>query len=398
MTASLFNQVQSKLDRLDVITDDTVARIIRDTMVSQENFAHLSLSERQMRFEKIFNALRRYDILQPLLEDETVTEIMVNGMENIFIERQGKLVKTSLKFTQRERLDYLVQKMVSAIDRTVNTANPIVDARLRDGSRVNIVLPPIALNGPIITIRKFGKKNFTFDDLIHLDAITKEASIFLKKCIHARLNIFISGGTGSGKTTFLNLLSQFICPNQRVITIEDSAELKLNSIPNWVRLETRNANTERVGEVTIKQLIKTALRMRPDRIIVGEVRGDEALDMLQAMNTGHSGSLSTGHANSVLDMLKRLETMVYAAKNMPLESIRQQIASAIDIVIHLSRMKDASRKVVSIQVLVGVEVNGYALIPLYQLQTSPANGSLLKSTGRQLPIGIRQKLKKIEEH
>ena len=308
----------------------------------------IPLEDRTKLRKEVFRALRQLDVLQELIEDPQITEIMINGTEHIFLERDGKLIKWDNTFESEEKLNDIIQQIVSACNRVVNEASPIVDARLQNGSRVNVVLKPIALNGPIVTIRRFPEKPIDMKRLIELGALDEETNQFLKKLVLAGYNILISGGTGSGKTTFLNALSNYIPNDQRVITIEDSAELQLMGLQNLVRLETRNANTEGCLAITIRDLIKSALRMRPDRIVVGEVRGAEAIDLLQAMNTGHDGSLSTGHSNSAEDMLSRLETMVLMGMDLPIAAIRQQIASAVDIIIHLGRLKDKSRKVLQI--------------------------------------------------
>jgi len=308
----------------------------------------IPLEDRTKLRKEVFRALRQLDVLQELIEDPQITEIMINGTEHIFLEREGKLIEWDNTFESEEKLNDIIQQIVSACNRVVNEASPIVDARLQNGSRVNVVLKPIALNGPIVTIRRFPEKPIDMKRLIELGALDEETNQFLKKLVLAGYNILISGGTGSGKTTFLNALSNYIPNDQRVITIEDSAELQLMGLQNLVRLETRNANTEGCLAITIRDLIKSALRMRPDRIVVGEVRGAEAIDLLQAMNTGHDGSLSTGHSNSAEDMLSRLETMVLMGMDLPIAAIRQQIASAVDIIIHLGRLKDKSRKVLQI--------------------------------------------------
>lgn len=307
----------------------------------------LPLKERLWLRNSLYDSFRRLDILQELLDDNEVTEIMVNGAGKVFIERGGKTVLWDRRFERPEQLEDIIQQIVGRVNRVVNVSSPIADARLEDGSRVHIVLPPVALDGPAVTIRKFPEP-ITMEKLIRLEAITAEAAGFMERLVEARYNIFVSGGTNSGKTTFLNALSSFIPHRERVITIEDSAELQISQVPNLVRLETRDANTEGKGEITISQLIRASLRMNPDRIIVGEVRGAEALDMLQAMNTGHPGSLSTGHSNSARDMLNRLETMVMMGARLPLEAVRSQIASAIDIMVHLGRLRNGSRKVLSI--------------------------------------------------
>ena len=307
----------------------------------------LSLKERLWLRNSLYDSFRRLDILQELLDDNEVTEIMVNGAGKVFLERGGKTVLWDRRFDRPEQLEDIIQQIVGRVNRVVNVSSPIADVRLEDGSRVHIVLPPVALDGPAVTIRKFPEP-ITMEKLIRLEAITAEAAGFMERLVEARYNIFVSGGTSSGKTTFLNALSSFIPHRERVITIEDSAELQISQVPNLVRLETRDANTEGKGEITISQLIRASLRMNPDRIIVGEVRGAEALDMLQAMNTGHPGSLSTGHSNSARDMLNRLETMVMMGARLPLEAVRSQIASAIDIMVHLGRLRNGSRKVLSI--------------------------------------------------
>lgn len=341
---------------------DTANRFLTELLAG--NYA--SVSERLEVVNYTFNSMRKLGILQPILDDRSITEVMINGPDHIFIERSGRLYETGQKFKDRKELEDIIQRIVYKVNRTVDSSNPICDARLEDGSRVNIVLAPIALNGPIVTIRKFPEKVISFEDLISWDAISQEAAGFLKSCVKAKYNIFVSGGTGSGKTTFLNALSNFIPEDERIITIEDSAELQIQSVRNLVRMETRNANTEGKGEITIRDLIKSSLRMRPERIVVGEVRGAEALDMLQAMNTGHDGSLSTGHANSPQDMLSRLETMVLTGSSFPIEAIRQQIASAIDIIVHLGRLSDKSRKTLHIVELLGYEDGEYRLNPLFE--------------------------------
>lgn len=308
----------------------------------------LWLEERKQMRKEIFRAMRQLDILQELIEDPGITEIMINGKDHIFIEREGKLSRWENGFDSEEKLSTIIQQMVAGCNRVVNEASPIVDARLENGSRVNVVLKPVALNGPIVTIRRFPEKPIDMERLLKLGALKEEHCVFLEKLVQAGYNILISGGTGSGKTTFLNALSGFIPAGERVITIEDSAELQITAVENLVQLETRNANVEGCKPVTIRDLIRTALRMRPDRIIVGEVRGAEAVDLLQAMNTGHDGSLSTGHSNSAADLLSRLETMVLMGMDLPIPAVRQQIASAVDIIIHLGRLRDKSRKVLEI--------------------------------------------------
>ena len=347
----------------------------------------MSLKEKIRLKSYIYASIRGLDVLQELLDDKTITEIMVNGTEDIFIERSGAVIRQDMCFDTREKLDDVVQKIAAGSNRIINEASPIVDARLKDGSRVNMILPPIAINGPIITIRKFPQEVMTIDKLISFGSLTVEAAEFLEKLVIAGYNIFVSGGTGSGKTTFLNALSHYIPQDQRVITIEDSAELQIKTIPNLVSLEVRNANVEGKNEITIRDLIKSSLRMRPDRIIVGEVRDAACIDMLQAMNTGHSG-MSTGHANSPVDMLSRMETMVLLGADIPLLAVRRQIASAIDIIIQLSRFRDKSRKVVEITEVSGFENNEVVLNPCFRfVEEGDKNGRVvgeLKKTGEGL--------------
>lgn len=340
---------------------------------------YITVDERLYVSNYVFNNMRKLGPLQTILDDHTITEVMINGPDTIFIEKNGQLQKADVHFNSARQLEDIIQRIVATVNRTVDMANPICDARLEDGSRVNIVLPPVALNGPIVTIRKFPDKVIQFDDLIRWNSVTPEAAAFLKSAVEAKYNIFVSGGTGSGKTTFLNALSNFIPKDERIITIEDSAELQIKTIPNLVRLETRNANAEGKGAVTIRDLIRSSLRMRPERIVVGEVRGAEALDMLQAMNTGHDGSLSTGHANSPQDMLSRLETMVLTGSSFPIEAIRQQIGSAVDIIVHLGRLSDKSRRTLNIDELIGYENGEYVMNPLFEFRRQPdlVNGKIV---------------------
>ena len=346
---------------------------------------YLPLKERIWLRGSLYDSFRRLDILQELVDDKTVSEIMVNGAGKIFIERNGKTQAWERRFEKPEQLEDIIQQIVGRVNRVVNVSSPIVDARLEDGSRVHIVLPPVSLNGPVVTIRKFPEP-ITMEKLIRFGAVTEEAAGFLKELVGAGYNIFISGGTNSGKTTFLNALSSFIPPQERVITIEDSAELQITQVPNLVRLETRNANTEGEGEITMSQLIRASLRMNPTRIIVGEVRGRETLDMLQAMNTGHDGSLSTGHGNSARDMLSRLETMVLMAAELPLPAIRSQIASALDIMVHLGRLRDGSRKVLSIAEIGGCTDGEVEMESLYEY---------VRKTGRLEAKGLLKNREKL---
>ena len=361
----LRQMVQERLDYGRDYTDEEVEDTIDEVLMEQENLELCSVELRRRLRKELFDSLRRLDILQIFVDDSSVTEIMINGLDHIFVERDGQLQELDRAFDSMEKLQDVIQQIVAGCNRVVNEASPIVDARLSNGARVNIVMSPIALNGPIITIRRFPDKPITMQKLIAMETISPEAADFLKTLVKAGYNIFVSGGTGSGKTTFLNVLSGFIPPEQRIITIEDSAELQLQGIPNLVRLETRNGNAEGCREIGIRELIRSSLRMRPDRIIVGEVRGAEAIDMLQCMNTGHDGSMSTGHANSAADMLSRLENMVLMGMDLALPAIRNQIASGVDIIVHLGRIRDKSRKVLEITEVVGCENGEIRLNPLY---------------------------------
>ena len=344
--------ILTKMDYSRDVDDDEMLERIDRSILSVCRNHNISISEKVKLRKELFHSIRKLDVLQELIEDPKVTEIMVNGTDNIFVERDGRLFPYDTCFDSREKLEDVIQQIVSKCNRVVNESSPIVDARLENGSRVNIVLPPIALNGPIITIRRFPDHPITMEKLISLGSISSELAIFLQTLVKAGYNIFISGGTGSGKTTFLNALSDSIPSDDRVITIEDNAELQILHVPNIVRMETRNANVEGCQEITIRDLIKSSLRMRPTRIVVGEVRGEESVDMLQAMNTGHI-SMSTGHANSARDMLSRLETMVLMGMDLPLAAIRGQIASGIDIIVQLGRLRDKTRKVLEIGELTG---------------------------------------------
>lgn len=347
-------------------TDDLLEKQVREEVDRYFDGKYVSIENKALLIDQVFSAIRGFGLLDTIINDDTVTEVMINGPNDIFIEKSGKLMKLDERFESEEKLQDTIQRIVALAGREVNQANPIVDTRLPGGSRVNVVLPPISLKGPIVTIRKFSKEPMTVEKLIQYGSITPEIADVLKLLVKAKYNIFICGGTGSGKTTFLNAISNFIPSDERVITIEDSAELQIANVDNLVSLETRNANTAGVGAIAIRDLIKSALRMRPDRIVVGEVRGAEALDMLQAMNTGHDGSLSTGHANSTKDMLSRLETMVLTgAEGLPLDAVRQQIASAVDLIIHLSRLRDRSRKTMEITEVVNYQKGEIQLNPLY---------------------------------
>lgn len=393
----LRDDIRDNLDLRNSISDEDLYSFIEDSVFSYAQNNPLITKEKINLVNRIYHSIRGYDVLQPLIDDKSITEIMVNNSDEIFIERNGEVEQLPIKFESQEKLEDIIQSIVAKVNRVVNEFSPIVDARLADGSRVNAVLPPIALKGPALTIRKFPEKPLTIDDLINRGALTKEVAELLKKLIASKYNIFISGGTGSGKTTFLNALCNFIPIDERIITIEDSAELQINTIPNLIKMETRNPNSEGKGEITIRDLIRTSLRMRPNRIIVGEVRGAEALDMLQAMNTGHDGSLSTGHANSTVDMLSRLETMVLSGANLPLDVVRKQISSAIDIVIHLSRLRDHTRRVIEISEILGVKNGEIQLNKLYQFveKAETTDGKIignLESTGNKLYNELKLKM------
>lgn len=367
---------------LSQMSDEELEDKIEELVLEQTREMYCSIDERVSIVQQIFSSIRGFGLLDSIIKDDTITEVMINGPDHIFIEQNGRLFKLNKKFESQRRLEDIIQRIVGLAGREVNQANPICDTRLPDGSRVNVVLPPIALCGPTLTIRKFSKSPMTIERLIQYGSLTQEIADVLEMLVKAKYNIFISGGTGSGKTTFLNALSNYIPKDERVITIEDSAELQITGIENLVSLETRNANASGVGQIAIRDLIKSSLRMRPERIVVGEVRGGEALDMLQAMNTGHDGSLSTGHANSTEDMLSRLETMVLqGAAGLPLEAIRQQIASAVDIIIHLSRLRDKSRKTMEITEVLGYENGKIVLNPLYRFQEDE-NSTLEKVSGQ----------------
>lgn len=367
---------------LSKISDDELQQKIEEIVEQRIGTQYCSIDQRVSIVEQVYSSIRGFGLLDSIIKDDTITEVMINGPENVFIEQKGRLFKLDKQFESQRKLEDVIQRIVGLAGREVNQANPICDTRLPDGSRVNVVLPPIALCGPTVTIRKFSKTPMTIEKLIEYGSITQEIADKLQLLVKAKYNIFISGGTGSGKTTFLNALSNYIPKDERVITIEDSAELQIEGVENLVSLETRNANASGAGQITIRDLIKSSLRMRPERIIVGEVRGGEALDMLQAMNTGHDGSLSTGHANSTEDMLSRLETMVLqGATGLPLEAIRQQIASAVDIIIHLSRLRDKSRKTMEITEVVGYENGKIVLNPLYVFEEDE-NSTLDKVSGK----------------
>ena len=366
---------------LSKMSDEELEEKIEEIVAQHIGGRYCSIEQRLDIIQQVYSSIRGFGLLDSIIKDDTITEVMINGPDNVFIEQNGRLFKLDKQFESQRRLEDVIQRIVGLAGREVNQANPICDTRLPDGSRVNVVLPPIALCGPTVTIRKFSKTPMTIEKLIQYGSITREIADKLEILVKSKYNIFIAGGTGSGKTTFLNALSNYIPKDERVITIEDSAELQITGVENLVSLETRNANASGSGEITIRDLIKSSLRMRPERIVVGEVRGGEALDMLQAMNTGHDGSLSTGHANSTEDMLSRLEPMVLqGAAGLPLEAIRQQIASAVDIIIHLSRLRDKSRKTMEITEVVGYENGQIILNPLYVFEEDE-NSTLTKVSG-----------------
>lgn len=377
----LYERVLERMDMSRELEDEEVAELIHEVLREAAKEEYLPLEKQIYLSRRLFHSLRKLDVLQELIEDESITEIMINGVEDIFVEKNGRICRSDKRFISEEKLGDVIQQIVSGTNRYVNELSPIVDARLEDGSRVNVVLKPVALNGPIMTIRRFPKEKVTMEQLIAWGSLSGEAARFLELLVKAKYNIFVSGGTGSGKTTFLNALSDYIPKDERIITIEDNAELQIKGVPNMVRLEARNANLEGEGAVTIRDLIKSALRMRPDRIIVGEVRGDETVDMISsAMLNGHSGSMSTGHANSPADMLNRLETMMMMGIDLPLTAIQRQIASALDIIVHLGRMRDKSRKVFEITEVLDYADGKIWLRTLYQYQEEGVENGKVKGT------------------
>lgn len=383
-TELLYEQVMLNMDMSKETGEEELQEIIRSVLDEAAKEEFLSLSEKIRISRELFNAFRRLDILQDLIEDDTVTEIMVNGTENIFYEKGGRIFRTDRHFISEDRLNDVIQQIVGSANRYVNETSPIVDARLSDGSRVNVVLKPVAVNGPIMTIRKFPKEAVTMKQLVRMGSLTEEAAAFIEILVKSKYNIFVSGGTGAGKTTFLNAMSDYIPKDERIITIEDNAELQIRGVDNLVSLESRNANLEGEGAVSIRDLIKSALRMRPDRIIVGEVRGEETVDMISsAMLNGHSGSMSTGHANNPADMLHRLETMMMMGIDLPLQAIQRQIASALDVIIHLGRFRDKSRRVLQIEEILGYEEGRIQTKTLYEfreegMEDEKVKGSIVK--------------------
>ena len=388
-------EVLGRVDYGKELNDSEIEDMIDEAILKEKELESFPVNFRQRLKKELFDSMRRLDILQIFVEDSAVTEIMINGKDQIFVEKEGSIKKLDIGFESEEKLQDVIQQIVAGCNRVVNEASPIVDARLANGARVNVVMKPIALNGPIVTIRRFPEKPITMKELLLKKSINSEAAAFLEKLVVAKYNIFISGGTGSGKTTLLNVLSGFIPKEERVITIEDNAELQLQGLENLVRLETRAFSEEGCREISVRDLIKTSLRMRPDRIIVGEVRGEEAVDMSQALNTGHEGSMSTGHANSAADMLSRLENMVLMGIDMPLKAIRQQLASGIDIIVHLGRLRDRSRRVLEITEVLGLQEETIVLNPLFWFQEEgvDAEGKIL---GRLERVGELVHVEKIK--
>jgi len=371
-------EVMESIDLSVDVSDEEIQKLIRSKIIELAKIQPISLADRKKVEGHVFNSLRKLDVLEDLLKDEEITEIMINGPKNIFVEKNGRVEKSKEQFSSEEKLNDVIQSIVASTNKIVNESNPIVDTRLSDGSRINIVLPPAAVDYSILSIRKFPKEQMTMERLKSYGSISDEQIELLKKLVISGYNIFVSGGTGSGKTSFLNALGEFIPTDERVITIEDSAELQLKNVENIVRLEARNANLEGNNEITIRDLLKSSLRMRPDRIVVGECRGAEALEMLQAFNTGHDGSLSTGHSNSCKDMLSRLETMVLMGAEIPISAIRQQIASGIDIIVQLGRLRDKSRKLIEITEVLDLEQDEIKLNPLYRFkELEEVNGRII---------------------
>lgn len=394
---ALRERIMSRIDFSRKVEDKEVLDLIDDHITSSvpAMLENLSVEEKKKLRQDLFHSIRRLDVLQELVEDPQITEIMVNGPNSIFIEKAGELRPCKAVFSSMGKLEDVIQQIVGESNRVVNTSSPIVDCRLANGDRVNVVLHPVAVNGPILTIRRFPQKPITMEDLLHFGSISEEVSAFLAKCVKAGLNIFISGGTGSGKTTFLNVMSDCIGTEERVITIEDNAELQIRHVPNLVQLEARNANVEGCRPITIRDLIKSSLRMRPDRIIVGEVRGPEAIDMIQAMNTGHDGSMSTGHANSAADMLSRLETMILMGMELPISAVRGQLSSGIDMIVHLGRLRDRSRKLLEVVEVTGMEEGQIKLSALYRFrETGEKDGRIIGCWEKENEITHRFKFER----
>lgn len=396
LAANIRGKILETLEYEGEVSDERIEELVSKTISAETKKDFLPYHRRILLGQEIFNSLRKLDILQNLIDNPAITEIMVNGPDSIFVEERGRVHKLNQKFESEEKLKNIIQMVVGKCNRVVNDMSPIVDARLENGSRVNVVLNPVALNGPILTIRRFPEKPFNMRKLQELGAVTFEVADFLERLVIAGYNILVSGGTGSGKTTFLNALSGYIPKDERIITIEDSAELQLLGVDNLIRMETKNANTETGKAITIRDLIKTSLRMRPDRIIVGEVRGEEAMDMIcSAMNCGHDGSMSTVHSNSAADTLLRLETMILMAAQIPVQAIRRQISSGVDIIVHLGRLRDKSRKVLEIVEITGMTGEKIMINPLFEFRE---DGERKKEqvTGKLIKVGELYNVEKMQ--
>lgn len=390
----LKKQILERVDLSREVSDEEIQELIDEVVLFCGKERHLSLNERCRIKRELFYALRKMDMLQELLEEKSVTEIMVNGTDGIFLEKNGKLSRWEKSFSSKERILDIIQQITGACNRVVNEASPIVDARLENGDRVHVVLPPVAVNGPIITIRRFPEEPVTMQKLLELESLSEEEAEFLKKAVQAGYSILVAGGTGSGKTTFLNVLAGHIPQDERVIVIEDTAELQIRNVPNLVRLETRDGGAEDCREISMRDLIKAALRMRPTRLIIGEVRGAEAFELLTCLNTGHDGSLSTCHANSTADTVTRLETMVLMGMELPLQAIRRQIASGVDLIVYLGRLRDKSRRLLEITEVTGMEGEQVELNPLFLFRvTGERNG---KICGIQERVGEMKQIEKFQ--
>ncbi len=390
----LKKQILEQVDLSREVSDEEMQDLIDEVILAYGKEQYLSLDEKCRMKKELFHALRKMDVLQELLEEPEVTEIMVNGMDGIFLERGGQILRWEKNFYSRERILDVIQQMISACNRVVNESSPIVDARLENGDRVHVVLPPVAVNGPIITIRRFPERPITMDRLLELESLSREEADFLRDAVRSGYSILVAGGTGSGKTTFLNALSEYIPEGERVVVIEDTAELQIQNVENLVRLETRTSGMEECKEISIRDLIKASLRMRPSRIIVGEVRGAETFELLTCLNTGHDGSFCTCHANSTHDTISRLETMVLMGMELPLQAIRRQIASGIDLIVYLGRLRDKSRRLLEITEVTGMEGEQVALHPLFLFrETGEVSGRVC---GIQEKAGDMKKIEKFQ--
>lgn len=390
----LKKQILERVDLSREVSDEEIQELIDEVVLFCGKERHLSLNERCRIKRELFYALRKMDVLQELLEEKSVTEIMVNGTDGIFLEKNGKLSRWEKSFSSKERILDIIQQITGACNRVVNEASPIVDARLENGDRVHVVLPPVAVNGPIITIRRFPEEPVTMQKLLELESLSEEEAEFLKKAVQAGYSILVAGGTGSGKTTFLNVLAGHIPQDERVIVIEDTAELQIRNVPNLVRLETRDGGAEDCREISMRDLIKAALRMRPTRLIIGEVRGAEAFELLTCLNTGHDGSLSTCHANSTADTVIRLETMVLMGMELPLQAIRRQIASGVDLIVYLGRLRDKSRRLLEITEVTGMEGEQVELNPLFLFRVTGERDG--KICGIQERVGEMKQIEKFQ--